>query len=212
MCLPSMDVAALIDLILERCSAERMLPPLKTRLVKLLYLTELEFFRRTGKRLTTLDWKFHHFGPYAKALGELLGNPDEDAVAWSLTHRPSTSDHDVQSCASQVVHTWGDADLNALLDYVYFDTEPMQAARRGEMLNFAVVAPFTEKRKVRIELDPDKLKKLRKKLAARAPDYQQLRAATEVSDSLMENLQEWDIDRFLKLSKGNCRIDPKSLT
>jgi hypothetical protein len=208
-----MDVPFLIDLILERCDAERMLSPLKTRLVKLLYLTELEYYRRTAKRLTDLNWIFHHFGPYAYALGELLGNPDEDRFAWSLTRHPSTSDHDVQVCVSQVVHEWGNADLNALLDYVYFDTEPMQAATRGEALNFAVVIPLAQgrKEKVRIELDPKKLRELRKKLAARAPDYQRLRAASEVSDDLLDNLKEWDIDRALRLSTGNCKVDPKSL-
>jgi hypothetical protein len=208
-----MDVPSLIDLILERCDAEGLLSPLKTRLVKLLYLTELEYFRRTGKRLTDLKWIFHHFGPYAYALGDLLGNPDDDRVAWSLTRRPSTSDHDMQICVSQVVHEWGNADLNALLDYVYFDTEPMQAATRGEALNFAVVIPLAQKHKekVRIELDPKKLRELRKKLAARAPDYQRLRVASEVSDDLLENLKEWDIDSALRLNAGQVKVDPKSL-
>lgn len=133
-----MDTASLIDLILERCDSERMLPPLKTRLVKLMYLTEVEYYRRTGKRLTDLPWKFHHFGPYASVLGNYLGNPNVDSIAWSITHRANPADHDVLRCVVQVVQRWGDADLNELLDYVYFETEPMQAAHRGERLEFSV--------------------------------------------------------------------------
>jgi hypothetical protein len=74
-----MDTASLIDLILERCDTERMLSPLRTRLVKLM-LTEVEDYRRIHNRLTDLARKFHHFGPYASVLGNYLGNPNVDTV------------------------------------------------------------------------------------------------------------------------------------
>jgi hypothetical protein len=176
-----------------------------------MYLTEVEYYRRTRKRLTDLAWKFHHFGPYASVLGNYLGNPNVDSIAWTITRRPNQADHDVLRCVVQVVQKWGDADLNELLDYVYFETEPMQTAHRGERLEFSGVKPLDDQRRVRLELDSKKLNKLRKALSARADDYEQLRTASEVSEDLFDNLQEWDFDRALKLSKGNCKIDPKSL-
>jgi uncharacterized phage-associated protein len=206
-----MDTASLINLVLERCEAERMLSPLKTRLVKLLYLAEIEYFRRTGKRLTNLDWKFHHFGPYAFALADYLGNPDIDSLVGSISAHPKNADHDIQSCVAHVVHEWGDAELNTLLDYVYFETEPMQGAHRGERLDFSVVKPLNDQRRVKIALDSKKLSELRKALTVRAADYEQLRTASEVSENLFDNLKEWDIDHALKLGKGDCKIDPNSL-
>jgi hypothetical protein len=207
-----MDTASLIDLILERCGIERMLLPLKTRMVKLLYLTEVEYYRRTGKRLTDLDWKFHLFGPYASVLENYLGDPNVDSIAWSITHPPEGADHDVQQSVAQVVHAWGDTDLNTLLDYVYFETEPMQSAHRGDSLDFSGIKPLAEQHRVKIVLDSRKLNDLRTKLTARAADYELLRTASEVSENVLENLKEWDIDRAVKLSKGGCKIDPQSLT
>jgi hypothetical protein len=197
---------------MERCETERMLPPLKTRLVKLLYLTEVEYYRRTGKLLTDLSWMFHHFGPYASSLSRYLGDPNAEVIAWRITHRPKVADHTVELCVAEIVHEWGDADLNTLLDYVYFETEPMQAAHRGDFLDFSVVKPLSQPRRLKIALDSSKLRELRKGLSARAAEYEQLRAPSEVSEDLLENLKEWDIDRALKLSKGNCKIDPQSLT
>lgn len=205
-----MDTPTLIDLILERCELERMLPPLKTRLVKLLYLAELEYLRRTGRRLTGLDWRFHHFGPYAAVLSEHLGNPNVDAIAWAARRR-EISDHDAQMSVAQVVREWGDADLDTLLDYVYFETEPMQTAKRGEALDFSNVKPLAGQRRVKLALDSKKLGQLRKSLTAQAAQYEKLRIPSEVSEDLFENLKEWDIDRALKLGNGDCKINPKSL-
>jgi hypothetical protein len=145
-------------------------------------------------------------------LGEYLGNPDMEAIALSIPSGPRPSlGYDVQKCVSQVVHEWGDAELNALLDYVYFETEPMQAAKRGDRLDFSVVRPLTEQRHVKILLDTKRLSAMRKALTARAVDYEQLRTPSKVSDELLENLKEWDLDNVLNLRTGSCKINPKSL-
>jgi hypothetical protein len=43
----------------------------KTKLIKLLYLIEVESVRSTGAQLTTLDWIFHLDGPWAREYDEL---------------------------------------------------------------------------------------------------------------------------------------------
>jgi len=42
----------------------------------------------------------------------------------------------VSFAANVFITRWGDADLNMLLDYVYFDIEPMENVARGESLKF----------------------------------------------------------------------------
>src|SRR5579864_7552189 len=56
-------------------------PPFATRLVKLIYLADLEW-RRThaGEPLSELGWFFHLYGPYAHEFDELLGGEDAEAV------------------------------------------------------------------------------------------------------------------------------------
>ena len=42
----------------------------RVRLTKLLFLTELEFFRAYRRRLTDLQWVFYHYGPYVMSIEE----------------------------------------------------------------------------------------------------------------------------------------------
>lgn len=190
---------------------------MRTRLTKLLYLTELEYFRRTGRRLTSLDWKFHHFGPYASALLPYIGDPDSLAtdgfladMMTKLQGEVTPSDYDLQSAVADVVHHWGAADLNTLLDYVYFETEPMQAARRGDSLDFSTVQRETPK-PLSLQLDRKKIKELRNRLQQRSASYSDTRRAAIAPDDLFSNLHEWDSDRSLDLSPGSCSIDPRKL-
>ncbi|MCL5957820.1 MAG: Panacea domain-containing protein [Chloroflexi bacterium] len=65
----------------------------KTKLIKLLYLVDVEYYRRYEKTLTGLQWRFHHYGPYAAELEPLLKRlPDleEDEVTTSKGHRAKT--------------------------------------------------------------------------------------------------------------------------
>jgi len=213
-----MESAELVDLILERIEAERMFPPQMTRLVKLLYLAEVEYYRRSQKRLTSLDWKFYHFGPYPPSLRTSLGDRSIDAVDLSggrvakhilreLPEDRRSVDSTVAAVVSDVVHQWGDADLNRLLDYVYFETEPMQVANRGNSLDFSVVKPLQAAKPIRIKIDDKRLQEMRAKLAERAGEYEKLRQASVASNELFENLQLWDTGRARSLPPGDCVID-----
>jgi uncharacterized phage-associated protein len=215
-----MKVQAVIELILERCDQERFLPPLKTRLVKLIYLSEVEYFRRTGQRLTSLKWKFYHYGPYAPALSPLLGNPDVDALptvisellARSPIARAPSADHQIEKAVCDVVHDWGNADLNTLLDYVYFDTEPMLGARRGEWLDFSVIDRSQPSSPISVVLDKKTVAALRKRLSQRAAVYGNLRQAATTPEDFFANVREWDSSSSVQLASGECFIDPKLLT
>ena len=62
----------------------------KTKLVKLLYLIDVEHYRRFRKTLTDLTWYFYHYGPYAFELESVLRNMpfgfDEEEVVTAKGH------------------------------------------------------------------------------------------------------------------------------
>src|ERR1700674_5119510 len=163
-----------------------------------------------------MDWKFHHFGPYASALAPYIGDPTATATdgllaeLMSKERAPLSQDHDLQSAAVEVVHQWANSDLNALLDYVYFETEPMQAASRGDMLDFRTVNR-DKACSLSIKLDSKKIKELRQHVQLRAAAYGKMRHPSTAPEDLFSNLSEWDSDRSIDLQPGSCSIDPLNL-
>jgi hypothetical protein len=129
----------------------------RTKLVKLLYLVDLEQQRRAGSTLTNLSWVFYYYGPYSFELQEELTAMEggvlatrsvrdradrEQAILYVHVSDPPDADRwqeIVRSRIDRVVDRWALEDLNLLLDFVYFHTEPMRTARRGEELDFSVV-------------------------------------------------------------------------
>ena len=129
----------------------------KTALVKLVYLVDVECCRKLGRPATGLEWRFHHYGPYSAELErdvndnafiQVFGDrnsgygfaPSSD---WKDIHAAFNTSFDpaVRRVADGVVSQWGLEPLETLLEYVYFETEPMQDARRGETLDFSKVQP-----------------------------------------------------------------------
>ena len=153
---------AIIKMILERYEHKSLVSPMKTRLIKLLYLTELEYYRRTGKRLTSLNWRFYHFGPYASALEAYIGAPNSVVNENLLAAMIGKSHGELQRAIVDVVHEWGFAELNTLLDHVYFETEPMQAASGGDFLDFSTTSR-EKSQTLSLNLDKKKLRTLRDK-------------------------------------------------
>ena len=129
--------------------------PNKTTLVKLVYLVDVEHCRRYGKPVTGLEWRFHHYGPYAAELDREI---DDNTLFQVFGNRgtgygfsPSPAWRDIQAAfstsygptvkriADDVAKQWGLETLDTVLEYVYFDTEPMQNAERGETLDFSKI-------------------------------------------------------------------------
>lgn len=206
----------LIDLIYKASKKRGMLLPQITRLVKLMYLTELEYFRDYGERLTELKWKFYLYGPYPVALNSVLGPAEIEQNEWktgkSSKHivrdeelfMRATADRHLEGIIDSLVKEWGDADLNQLLDYVYFETEPMQRARRGDDLDFSSVRPPQASR--RIVLDSKKLRELRKAVAERAEAYGGLRRTSTPSAELEAGLKAWDEEERTLFPSGPCKV------
>ena len=126
----------------------------KTKLIKLLYLLDVEYFRSNKKTDTELNWIFYKYGPYAFEIEEFLesiGVTEEQIPLKGgrvLLRLGIDSQEELEIglekrvILDSLIEEWGDASLNELLDYVYFDTEPMMDVQtRGEALNFNSIKP-----------------------------------------------------------------------
>jgi sulfur relay (sulfurtransferase) DsrC/TusE family protein len=147
-----------------------------------LYLVDVETYKISLSTLTKLNWKFYHYGPYAFEIDEALKQleleiPQEDVITSSghkaKIFKPSRylyssfekSTGYEKMLVDRVLDTWGSEDLNVLLNYVYFHTEPMQNAERGATLDFSSIRRTTQTiaKFVKINVDPKVQQLLRQK-------------------------------------------------
>jgi len=129
------------------------------RLVKFVYLADLYHARYTkGKTLTGWPWAFVYFGPWCKQVNEAIDNAAkngliltqeypskyDDAKDYHLFWVEDTEEEPkiidglptyVWSKLQWAIQKWAD-DWSGLLDYIYFETEPMLEAKPGALLDF----------------------------------------------------------------------------
>jgi uncharacterized phage-associated protein len=152
------DLRSLIAYIVAR-ARERSITLTQTKLVKLLYLIDVE--RATSRRdpLTGLHWVFFHYGPYALELPETLNAMEGTEVItqqWknATLYRAAPDAPDGEDWVSstrrtvdRVIERFAPMGLNDLLDHVYFHTGPMIDAKRGEPLDLALAQKYSEPRR-----------------------------------------------------------------
>jgi hypothetical protein len=130
------------------------------RLVKFLYLADLYNARFSkGETLTGWPWAFVYFGPWCKEVNEAIEKSAKKGLILAQEY-PSKYDDDkdyrlfstestdeepkiidalptyVWSRLQWAIQKWAD-DWHGLLDYVYFETEPMIEAKPGALLDFS---------------------------------------------------------------------------
>jgi hypothetical protein len=115
----------------------------QTKLVKLLYLIDVECVRGRRAPLTGLEWTFSHHGPHAGAVGETLKamvDIDLSMPTWKenrlrrgAPEAPDGKDWPASTKAivDRVMDRFAARSLDELLDHVYFHTAPMRGAQRG---------------------------------------------------------------------------------
>ena len=205
-----MDTTALVRMLCSLLRRERMPAPGRIRLTKLLYLLDVEAKRVLGKRATDLDWIYYHYGPYAFELEPRLeeagfstdeldlpggGRIRALRVAEASASDFTGTDPNIKSLALSIVKAWGDADLNRLLNYVYFETEPMAGAKRGARLSFDNVRALPITKDVHWGPKPEtksKLLELRARLADKLERRLGIAQREHPSSSLRQNLAIWD--------------------
>jgi len=127
-----------------------------TKLIKLLYLIDCEYFQWHRKTLTEAPWVFFHYGPYCEELVEVAHHtpgveslPEvefEDGKSfrgYRLTEFHSDpiehAHFSVRGVVDGVYRRWGPVDLALVLDHVYFETQPMMNAVRFQPLDFSLI-------------------------------------------------------------------------
>ena len=173
---------ALIERVKEQGGA-----PNKTKLLKLLYLADVENFRLHRETLTGFSWIFYLYGPWTREYDELLGDLEhshrislikwrsEEVEGAQIEANESKSLNEVVPDSNaffriqRQADTWANQPLSALLDYVYFETEPMEDAVAGKPLDFTRIdfeLPQLYQRK-KSAMHPEALKRLRASLEER---------------------------------------------
>jgi hypothetical protein len=164
----------------------------KTKLLKLLYLTDIEFFRATDDTLTGFDWIYYLYGPWSGEYDGLLEQLEAEGAirleGWAAGgiegERIVASERlplervivsvsaDAFFRARRQIDTWADRAVPRLLDYVYFETEPMQGAAKMERLDFRKVSKEAPRlyRRTKSGADPGTLRSLRNKFATLSKD------------------------------------------
>lgn len=145
----------------------------KTRLVKLAYLVEVEHYRLYKEKLTDPDWIYYKFGPYINNFDNYLLDPNiivEDRndeftkIQLKEDAKISNISSSILGAIKNIIEEFGKMDFKKLLNYVYYETEPMiNVKERGENLDFSTILPeaYYEIKEFR-NLDEIK-KRLRKK-------------------------------------------------
>lgn len=126
----------------------------KTKLLKLLYLFDVEYYRVHRRTFTEFKWKFYHLGPWTAefdplftnviasgALREYYGKYETPMLRADAKVDPAsvfTSIRD-EVILRSVLNTWGAVQTNEILDKAYFGTEPMIHGIRNELLDFSTI-------------------------------------------------------------------------
>lgn len=161
----------------------------KMRIVKILYLIDVEHYRRYGKTLTGLEWICYRYGPYAfaidtaiKQLGFNLGEEEiitaEGHPAYIYrTDEPQSLDDivsfSVRTMIDRKITQWALEDTRFLLDHVYTATEPMRNAIFGQTLDFSTIQRGlrTYRPTKHLRIAPDKSAVVQKMLRERRERY-----------------------------------------
>jgi hypothetical protein len=164
----------------------------KTKLLKLLYLFDVEYYRIHRKTFTGLQWMYFHLGPWTDEYDPILrdlvsrnilipsqsSNSDYETTFYRTPERvevfklfPQFGD---EKSLRVVLNAWGNKTTAEILDHVYFRTEPMEKGERGKLLDFSVIPaeePLRYKRSSSGKT-PEQIRQLRKRFqqesAARA--------------------------------------------
>ena len=132
------DLRALVGYIVAR-ARERRVTLNRLRLVKLLYLVDVENVRTRRRPVTGVRWVFADFGPYSDALDGVLEELERGTALYRALQEDAPDGEDwvsgTRRTVDSVVERFAPLPPNALLDHVYFDTGPMAGAQRGAVLD-----------------------------------------------------------------------------
>jgi len=127
--------------------------PISTiRIIKFLYLLDLEYYNRHYETFTGIDWVHYKYGPYfyswptiVNEIGYRLSVEEVttergDGFTYKVDEPYKIDDKvsfGVQSMINRIVKQWGDENLEEILDYVY-SSLPVKHSQLNEEIDFTV--------------------------------------------------------------------------
>jgi len=139
-------------------ASDREIQLTAVRLVKFLYLADLYHARFFGgETYTKFPWAFVHYGPYCREAMVGIDEARRKGIISGMTYESKYGDKDYTlfTCHDNnyedirktfpiemitelhfCIKKYGD-DTAQLLDYVYFETEPMMDVKKGDRLDFS---------------------------------------------------------------------------
>ena len=157
------------------------------RLVKFIYLADLYHARlKSGQTLTGFPWRFIYYGPYCGEAMQCIDQAVHEGLICKETYDSYFGEdkkYNIYICKDEhaekieesihigilgqiqkVIRIFGD-DTQLLLDHVYFDTEPMANARKGDLLDFSIAEKPEPIKKVKLKkMSHDAIKLARQKI------------------------------------------------
>jgi len=128
--------------------------PNRTELIKLLYLTDLEYFKNYGEKYSELNYIYYNYGPWTKQYHQILDyminqeiienrkSPAEDTWLYSINKNKPRHDIELENDVNTILENnffiFKDSDLTQILRVVY-TTEPMASTNRGDEIDFTKV-------------------------------------------------------------------------
>jgi len=184
-----MDLKELLVYLAEANRHADNSPLSKTKLLKLAYLAELFFYRKHRERLTGAKWIYHYYGPYVFGYEKILEeypfqveqtqyDVDKEATLVKLDSEFPGSTRvalDTATILNRVIADFAREDLKDVLDYVYFETEPMaKAESRGDDLDFNVSLDASRYNVVPKTVDKKTISKLKAKYKKLSKDARRI--------------------------------------
>ena len=127
---------------------------IKTQLVKLIYLCDVEAYKFTGSQVTNIKWEYYHYGPYNKELDHKLQLLEKNKIIEKIPksritekqepyfiykHKGIDINYDFSVMQKNIINTilkqYGSFTLNSLLELIY-DVEPMKNTKQGKLIDF----------------------------------------------------------------------------
>jgi hypothetical protein len=199
---------------------EKNAPISTIRLVKYLYLIDIEYFSKFKQTLTSIHWIRYHFGPYFFAWPDITRSLSIDLepiektteskriVTYRVYDEQDISQvvsYPVESSINRIIDEWCYEDLDVLLAHVY-STAPMKSASFLQPLDFTTLQ-IAKPQPVR-KITPSGL---RVKLSAAQSDVikKQLSAmrSHKVMDKLIDSYDEFYFDAIQIMDLEDKSLD-----
>ncbi len=200
------------------------------RLVKFIYLIDLFHARlMNGKTLTGFPWRFVHYGPYCPEISRSIEEAVQKGVVNRKTYESHFSRHKeyhLFSCRDEkaeeledlfhigvigqlqkAIRKFGD-DTPQLLDFVYFETEPMKDAKQGDLLDFSKAEKPGSGKTVKLKkLSPEAIKLAREKIRNIGKELNADKERLEKDERDTEKLKDEPYHKFIQILNGG-ELDP----